>query len=313
MTYAEWQDVQGPRVTGVWNLHNALQSNGVSLDFFVIFGSFSGSFGQWGQANYASTNTFLDSFAQYRRNQGLPATTIDVGAVEDVGYISERPELLQLSRSTGSFLLTEQCVLDSVELAIARSAAPVRDCDSEYINPSSFGIGFRSNKSLYDLTNTLIYRRDRRFCIARNMERTSGETAKQPTDSGIATFLEQARANPSILGESSTVVNLAGEIGRVLFSFLLRSEENIVLDVPLSSLEVDSLVSIEIRNWCRQRLRVELSILQIMSSTLEDISRAAIEVMVKEFNPTNSSQESRVAAAAEDRKTFEGLIAMKAP
>lgn len=270
LTYEDWQEVQGPRVLGAWNVHNALLETKTDVDFFVMYGSFSGLVGNWGQANYSASNTFMDAFAQYRRNLGLPATTIDIGVVEEVGYVSESPRVLEYFKAVDALLLTEQSVLDAVELAIRRSNTPVKEGSGSlsegYVNPASFGLGLRSYKSMHDASNRLIWKQDRRFCIARNMEKLDAAAQSSPTSGGIASFMNRVEADPSVLDDSSTVEFLALETGRVLFSFLLRPEEEIVLDQTLGAIGVDSLVSIEIRNWCRQRLRLEMSVLEIMSS-----------------------------------------------
>ncbi|CAN8096766.1 unnamed protein product [Discula destructiva] len=269
-TYDDWQEVQGARVLGAWNVHNALLETETNLDFFVMYGSFSGLVGNWGQANYSASNAFMDAFAQYRRSLGLPATTIDIGVVEEVGYVSESPRVLEYFKAVDALLLTEQSVLDAVELAIRRSKKPVREgkcsLSENYVNPASFGLGLRSYKSMHDASNRLIWKQDRRFCIARNMEKVDAAFPSSPTSGGLASFMNRVEADPSVLDEESTVEFLARETGRVLFAFLLRPEEEIVLDQTLGAIGVDSLVSIEIRNWCRQRLRLEMSVLEIMSS-----------------------------------------------
>lgn len=270
LTYEDWQEVQGPRVRGAWNVHNALLETNTNVDFFVMYGSFSGLVGNWGQANYSASNTFMDAFAQYRRSLGLPGTTIDIGVVEEVGYVSESPRVLEYFKAVDALLLTEQSVLDAVELAIRRSNVPVKEGNGSssegYVNPASFGLGLRSYKSMHDASNRLIWKQDRRFCIARNMEKIDAAAQNSPTSGGIASFMNRVEADPSILDDASTVEFLARETGRVLFAFLLRPEEEIVLDQSLGAIGVDSLVSIEIRNWCRQRLRLEMSVLEIMSS-----------------------------------------------
>jgi KR domain len=48
-----------------------------------------------GQANYVGANTFLDAFAQFRNNMGLIASSIDIGAVADMGYAARDKTLLQ--------------------------------------------------------------------------------------------------------------------------------------------------------------------------------------------------------------------------
>ena len=48
-----------------------------------------GVIGNTGQAAYAASNTFLDSFCSYRQGLGLPASVIDIGFVKEVGYVAE--------------------------------------------------------------------------------------------------------------------------------------------------------------------------------------------------------------------------------
>ncbi|MBX9255496.1 SDR family NAD(P)-dependent oxidoreductase [Desmonostoc muscorum CCALA 125] len=76
-----------PKAMGAWNLHT--HTLDVPLDLFVSFSSFSSIIGNAGQGNYVAANTFLDALAHHRRALGLPALTVNWGAIADVGYVAE--------------------------------------------------------------------------------------------------------------------------------------------------------------------------------------------------------------------------------
>ncbi|MEU2743005.1 SDR family NAD(P)-dependent oxidoreductase, partial [Streptomyces sp. NPDC007095] len=57
--------VLGPKVPGT--LHIDAATRDLDLDFFVLFSSVAGVFGNPGQADYAAANAFLDAFAGHRR------------------------------------------------------------------------------------------------------------------------------------------------------------------------------------------------------------------------------------------------------
>ena len=86
----DFRRVIEPRVKGVWNIHNALLATESELDFFVILAFASGFIGNPGQSAYAASISFLDAFAQYRRILQLPASSIDLGLVKEVGHVAER-------------------------------------------------------------------------------------------------------------------------------------------------------------------------------------------------------------------------------
>lgn len=218
--------------------------------------------GQWGQANYAASNTFLDSFVQFRHSLGLSASAIDIGAIEDVGYVSQSPAVLEHFKSLHSLTLTEQELLDSVELAIKR-LKPSQSFAGAFTNPPTFGIGLRSFKLLDDPACRLIWKRDIRFSIYRNLEQKV--KAVEPSQGGgLQSFYSMVDRDASCLLDPAALQTLALEIGKDLSGYLLRAEEDIRVNVKLDSLGIDSLVAIELRNWCRQRLNFETSVMTIM-------------------------------------------------
>ncbi|SFJ44721.1 mycocerosic acid synthase/phthiocerol/phenolphthiocerol synthesis type-I polyketide synthase C [Amycolatopsis sacchari] len=72
-----------PKVTGVANLHEAVGDH--VLDWFVVFSSMTAMLGNAGQANYAAAGAWVDAFARWRNDQGLPTLSVDWGAWGEAG------------------------------------------------------------------------------------------------------------------------------------------------------------------------------------------------------------------------------------
>lgn len=77
-----WKPI-GPKVFGGWNLHEATRER--SLDFFVTYSSVAGLFGSPGQANYALANACLDALCQARAAMGLSGMSLQWGPFAKVG------------------------------------------------------------------------------------------------------------------------------------------------------------------------------------------------------------------------------------
>ncbi|PHH92051.1 hypothetical protein CDD83_9169 [Cordyceps sp. RAO-2017] len=283
MSYDDWRAAQEPKVRGTWNLHTALAET--KLDFFILLSSISGTVGQPGQANYASANSFLDSFVQYRHGLGLPCSVIDLGAMEGIGYLSDKRARLDQYKSFGAHVLQERHLVDAIQLAMKRSV-PTNDTDpasprGPLTNMSQLIVGLTSTKAPSDPTNRTAFRHDVRVGIYNNMV-TGSEATALSKDQGMSRLVSQFEANPGLLADPDAVSQVSLELGRLLFRLLLLPEETLDTSMSLASIGIDSLASIEIRNWWRKTLGDDKSVLDIMSAgTIEGLGRLAVVSLQK--------------------------------
>lgn len=73
----------------------------------------SGLVGQLGQPNYAAGNTFLDSFAAYRLQQGHPACSINLGPIEEMGYLANDDQGAMFLKPAGGYPSMRPCYIKS--------------------------------------------------------------------------------------------------------------------------------------------------------------------------------------------------------
>lgn len=272
MTFTAWQEAILPKVQGTWNLHHATVSRNLPLDFFFLFSSVSSMGRQRGQANYASGNTFLDAFVQYRHRLGLPCSCVNIGMMEDVGYLLEHPEILDMYRATAMHTLQEQQLLDAIHLALMRSYPKHHREEpgiNSFVNRSQIGLGLRSTIPLSAANNRTFWKKDPRFLIYRNSRYDTQDALAGPSiarGDEMRQFIRDAKANILVLEAPGAVEFLATSIGKTLLGFMLSDEEP-DLQTSITALGLDSLITIELRNWIRQRIGVELSVIEIMGAS----------------------------------------------
>lgn len=273
MTHDEWNAAITPKVQGTWNLHHATMSTGVDLDFFVLFSSLSGVIGQPGQANYAGANSFLDAFVQYRTSLNLPASSIDIGAVEDVGYVARNEGLLKQMKAANVYGIREQELLDALMLAMmppSVSEFKSRSPQPGFVAPNNFVLGLCSTVPLNSAANRAIWKNDRRMAVYHNSVNTAEVASSKASNETLNTFLVTAKRDSSILKAPESSILLANEIGKKLFDLLLKAVEDLDITRSLADLGMDSLVAIEMRSWWKQVFGFDISVLEMLGTgTLE--------------------------------------------
>jgi NAD(P)-dependent dehydrogenase (short-subunit alcohol dehydrogenase family) len=273
MSHDNWKAVLAAKVDGTWNMHRALAGRDASLHFFVVCGSIAGVMGNAGQANYSAANTFACSFAQYRLQQGLPASAVNLGCVNDVGYLATQNTKLRGRLASASVrLLSEREVLDAFEVAIfcADSKSAPRFPGSLHA-PKTLTVGMSSTKSITDPSVRPLWAPDARFRKYLNLDRkyqTSHDPLKQgPT---LQHIIHDLKKDPDIIKDMSwrkkAILDFIDTLQE--YSMFARGQD----PEQVAAMQIDSLMTLEIRYWCRRYVGLELSLVDITrAETIEGL------------------------------------------
>ncbi|KAI1142779.1 polyketide synthase [Hypoxylon sp. FL0543] len=287
MTNEAWHTSIRPKWAGTWNLHNSLE--GHSLDFFLLTSSISGSVGTATESNYCAANAFLDAFAQWRLQQGKPATSVGLGMISEVGYLHDNPDIEALLLRKGIQPLDEEEFLQVIDLALAASRPGLGS--SEFV-PSSGHLltgmePFRLRKLMSDgweVDNGVM--RDPRSSIVFNAltpdQRSQGPMqGGQTPNAELPAWLKSVPQNISKLllpeaGSGSLHDAVLGLIRRRFSSLILLPQNEVENYKPLIQYGVDSMIAAEFRTWLWNTFRVDVPFLDIINSNKDLAALSAL-------------------------------------
>ncbi|WP_315129188.1 type I polyketide synthase [Comamonas antarctica] len=130
MDAAQIRSVLAPKAMGAQHLHELTLET--ALDFFVMFSSATTLFGNPGQGNYVAANACLEALAKYRRANGLAATCVRWGAIDDVGFLARNEKIKDaLQGRMGGSALNSTIALDALEslLTTGQSGLGIMELD----------------------------------------------------------------------------------------------------------------------------------------------------------------------------------------
>lgn len=242
MSVDDWNISLAPKVTGTLNLDDAFA--GPKLDFFLVLASISGAVGKAGQGNYAAGNTFQDAFVNERNGLGHTRyISLDLPAVEGSDSIISLPTNLQEMMRQVSILMTFDEVFQLLEYAMTTGA------DGKSFH-SIMGFDRQSMTAAADeatLTSASMFR---------TIPRTRSSESTDASGASTSRDVESLLANAVSIDEAVQVI--LDETTEKFISFLNIDTEDVTPDSPLSSFGLDSLVSIELKNWMVRTFKVTL-------------------------------------------------------
>ena len=231
-----FESVMGPKVDGAWHLH-ALTA-GRPLDFFVLFSSAAGVLGSPGQGNYSAASAFLDALAHHRREAGLPALSIDWGPWSEVG-LAARPD-------RGGRLAAQGMESLSPPQGVAAFARLLKGAPAQI---AVMPVDWREWRQVHR--------------AAAGSPLLSGFADEEDTDAGPrGTGLTGAVLLAAGPAERQRVLedHLRQEVARVLGLSVSKLDAN----QPLSTLGIDSLMAVELKNRIESDLQVAVPLIKVI-------------------------------------------------
>ena len=218
--------VMAPKAVGAWNLHVATEARHAEspLDFMVYYASAVGVLGAPGQAAYAAANAFLDALAHHRRARGRHALSIDWGPFAEVG-MAARGDLAEHLGRHGMKPLAPSEGPTAVAALLEADAVQAGLVPFDVRRWVEFFPALASSPRLERLIESEV----------------ASPNARSEAAGSLRTALMAAPAH----GRTALVEDFV----RSQVAAILRiNAERVGLDAPLTSLGVDSLVGLELRN-----------------------------------------------------------------
>jgi acyl transferase domain-containing protein/SAM-dependent methyltransferase/acyl carrier protein len=262
MTEERMAKAMAPKIMGAWNLHKL--TTDAPLDFFVLFSSFVSVVGNPGQANYAAGNAFLDALAHYRRIRGLPALSVNWGALQDVGHVANSPETLQRFDRLGVKAMPIAEALDALDELMASNTAQIAVARMEW----------------KDFLRSAWSRVPARFADF------AGEAGREDRQSTMSSRVQEILE----ADESALPSLLESYVQEILARAMRTSPAQIDPQQPLRNLGLDSLIAVEVRNY----IKADLNLSVPMAKFTQDASIGSLATYVAErlHDPDGSGQRS---------------------
>ncbi|GCE20004.1 type I polyketide synthase [Dictyobacter kobayashii] len=258
-----WQDAQGkslvrpliqltpedltavfrPKVIGSWLLYSLLKHQ--TLDFFVSFSSGASLFGSAAQGNYAAAGEFLDILAHYQRAHGQPALSIDWGAISEIGFgaTSEGLRVHEYWESRGIQRITPQQVLAALELLIPQQVARI----------GVLKLDWQLLAQYYPQITSLPLVRQ----LIEKAPDTASNNGSTTTSSSI---LDTIRTTHGEQWQAILEDYLSTQVANVLRLPVERLDR----EQPLTTLGLDSLMAIELKNRLEGELAIRIPIVTFL-------------------------------------------------
>ncbi len=261
--------VMAPKAHGAWLLHQMTAH--LELDLFVLFSSATAILGSPGQGNYVAANAFLDGLAHYRRQQGLPALSINWGAWAEVGMATQANRAANLAQQGIRHFTPEQGV-QLLERILATSAVQVAAVDIDWER--------LSNRVTLPLLQDLL------------------AEINAPGGVPVAQMAGDLRRRLQSLAPDERHTAVATLVQQQLSQVLRTPVHSIGLRQPLREVGIDSLMTVELVNRIEADLALTLPMaILLQNPTVIDLTAQIVALLEPSTSPHSAPQEQLAGEA----------------
>jgi acyl transferase domain-containing protein/NADPH:quinone reductase-like Zn-dependent oxidoreductase/acyl carrier protein len=231
--------VLSPKALGAWRLHEGTLRH--DLSFFVVFSSISAQVGSPGQASYVAANAYLDAFAHWRRAQGLPATSINWGAIGEVGILSRFDMVQEYLKRVGNRPLSPAQCSQMLGRVLAADPVQISVVDMDWQQWAQFHPAWAASM---------------RF---KHLIASEKGTQAPPRDEFLQTLLStEDGARPGVVRQV---------VGQLVAKTMQLPAAAVDTERSLVSMGLDSLMAMELQVAIEKEMGVKLSTLELMKGT----------------------------------------------
>ncbi|KAI1109458.1 hypothetical protein F5Y14DRAFT_456029 [Nemania sp. NC0429] len=280
MTFAAYQAALLPKMQGAIALDEALAH--AELDFFLLTSSISAVLGNPGQANYCAANSFLDFLALERRRKGLPACSIALPVVDDVGVVAENQSTADALARKMPFGINEKDMLTGFEAAIIQGSPSGNPREVE-LGDVQLVLGLEPPAMLQAMTDDSVdvsdafWHRDARLSSVRTaLEALQKERGALVNGQGPErSFIAGLKGLPPDEVIRALGMHIAGRTARILG---LESDIFQLEGVSVARHGVDSMIGVELQRWLFKEfgLQVGITTLSDPVTTFSGLAEAVV-------------------------------------
>ena len=263
MPFESWKATVDPKVQGSFNLHRLLPKG---MDFFILLSSVSGIVGKETQASYAAGNSYMDALARYRISIGEKAASIDLGIMEEIGFLANSPKAMAKMKAPGNliplfpedlFALLDYHCNPSLEVLSSLRCQTIVGIET----PAN--ITAKGNEVPTWMTPPM-------FRHLFQIDSTRSRTVTLENGMNIAECFKSIVSLPEA-GDFVTE-----KLIEKLAKSMSIAKEDMHVDKLMRLFGVDSLVAVELRNWFAKHLKADITVFDLMGeSTFGEIGLLA--------------------------------------